>query len=139
MKVLFASAECAPFVKTGGLGDVIGALPKALAARPGVSVRVFVPLYGSIHEQYRREMRFLGARDIPVSWRMQYCGLYEYRQDRVVYYFLDNEYYFKREGIYGHGDDAERFSFFSRAVYEMLPLIRWYPDVVHAHYWHGAL
>ena len=115
MKILFATSECVPFVKTGGLADVAGALPKALKAK-GEDVRVILPLYGSVTEEQRAEMKYLLNFDVAVAWRRQYCGVFEAEADGVTYYLLDNEYYFKRSGLYGYYDDAERLAFFSRAV-----------------------
>jgi len=138
MKVLYVTSECAPFVKTGGLADVLGALPQAVAAKR-VSVRVVMPLYGSISEQWRAEMKFIKYVYISLAWRNLYCGLFELKKDGVVYYFLDNEYYFKRQDIYGHFDDGERFAFFSKAVTDILPQLDWKPDVVHCHDWQTAL
>ncbi|MCR4442658.1 MAG: glycogen synthase GlgA [Peptococcaceae bacterium] len=138
MKVLFAAAEGAPFAKSGGLGDVIGSLPRALQAKK-VEARVIMPLYGNVPAAYRRKMKELGALTVPVSWRKQYCGINALHFEGITWYFLDNEYYFKREGLYGYGDDAERFAFFSRAVLESLPFIGFRPSVLHCHDWHTGL
>ncbi|MDR0380482.1 MAG: glycogen synthase GlgA [Oscillospiraceae bacterium] len=138
MKVLYVTSECTPFVKTGGLADVMGALPKAVAAKR-VSVRVMMPLYGTIGEQWRSQMKFVKYVYISLSWRNLYCGLFEMKKDGVVYYFLDNEYYFKRGELYGHFDDGERFAFFSKAAADILPELDWKPDVVHVNDWQTAL
>ena len=138
MKVLFASSEAYPFAMTGGLADVAGALPKALRKR-FVGCRVVLPLYSSISEEMRQKMTFVCSITVPVSWRRQYCGIFEAHIDGVVYYLIDNQYYFKREGFYGHYDDAERFAFFSRAVLEMIPHIGFTPDVIHCNDWQTAL
>lgn len=138
MKVLYVASECVPFAKTGGLGDVAGALPSALI-KEKVDCRVMMPYYSIIPEKYRSTMLFLGSINVPVSWRNQYCGIFTQIIDGVQYYFLDNEYYFKREGLYGYYDDAERFAFFSRAVLEVMPIIDFFPDVLHANDWHTAL
>ena len=138
MNVLFVTSECAPFIKTGGLADVLGALPQALADR-GASVRVAMPLYGSIGDPWRSQMKFIRYEYISLAWRSLYCGLFELERDGVVYWFLDNEYYFKRGEIYGHFDDAERFAFFSKAVTDLLPQLDWTPDVVHSNDWETAL
>ena len=138
MKVLFASAEVKPFAASGGLGDVAGSLPQALRKR-FIGCRVVMPLYACVGDEYRQKMTFLGSIVVPVAWRRQYCGVFEYRQDGVIYYFIDNEYYFKREGLYGHYDDAERFAFFSRAVLEIIPLIDFKPDIIHCNDWQTAL
>lgn len=138
MKVLFAASEAHPYAMSGGLADVAGALPKALRKRL-IGCRIIMPLYGSISEEARREMTFLTSITVPVSWRRQYCGVFEARRDGVIYYFIDNQYYFKREGLYGHYDDAERFAFFSRAVLEVLPHIDFKPDIIHCNDWQTAL
>ena len=115
MKVLFATSEAYPFAMSGGLADVSGALPKALRARL-VGARIILPLYDTIPQQLRDTMQFITSISVPVAWRRQYCGIFEAKVDGVVYYFIDNLYYFKRGSLYGHYDDAERFAFFSRAV-----------------------
>ena len=138
MKVLFASSEAVPYAASGGLADVAGALPKALRRRL-IGCRVVLPLYEAVSEEMRESMRFLGSVTVPVAWRRQYCGVFEAKHDGVIYYLLDNQYYFKREGLYGHYDDAERFAFFSRAVLEILPLIDFWPDVIHCNDWQTAL
>ena len=138
-RILFACTECQPFVATGGLGDVMGSLPKAIAKEPGFDVRVVLPLYSEIRANFRRQMRFLGNVYTSLSWRKQYCGVFLYEADGVKYYFLDNEYYFKRNGIYGHFDDGERFAFFSKSVFEILPLIDFEPDILHCNDWQTAL
>lgn len=97
---------------SGGLGDVAGSLPKALRKRL-VGCRVVMPLYSGIKQELRDRMQFITHITVPVSWRRQYCGIFEAKIDGVIFYFIDNEYYFKRDGIYGHYDDAERFAFFS--------------------------
>ncbi len=138
MNILFAVSEAAPFVKTGGLADVAGALPKALAAQ-GHDVRVVLPLYEAIGEDVRHRMQFLKYTYVFLAWRRQYCGIFQLKQDGVTYYFLDNEYYFKRANLYSHYDDGERFGFFSRAVVQILPLLNWTPDVIHCNDWQTAL
>ena len=138
MKVLYASSEALPFVASGGLADVAGSLPQALRRRR-VGCRVVLPLYGTIPQELRDTMQFITSITVPVAWRRQYCGIFEARHGGVVYYLLDNEYYFKRGSIYGHYDDGERFAFFARAVLEMLPHIGWKPDVIHCNDWQTAL
>ncbi len=138
MKVLYISSEAVPFAASGGLADVAGSLPKALRSRL-VGCRVVLPLYESVPQELRENMTFLGSLSVPVAWRRQYCGVFEAKRDGVIYYLLDNQYYFKRAGLYGHYDDAERFAFFSRAVLEMLPLIGWKPDILHSNDWQAAL
>lgn len=138
MKILFTAAEAMPFMKTGGLGDVAGALPQALNIL-GEDCRVIMPYYGDIADSYKRTMTSIGNVYVPLSWRYQYCGVFSQSINGVKYYFIDNEYYFKRSGCYGFYDDAERFAFFSKAILEVLPLIDFYPDVIHANDWHTAL
>ena len=115
MKVLYVASEAVPFAKTGGLADVAGSLPKALKAE-GVDVRVIMPKFGKIPEKFRDAMEHVYDGEIPVAWRSKFVGLDKLEHDGVTYYFVDNEEYFKREGFYGYDDDAERFSFFCRAV-----------------------
>ncbi len=138
MKVLFASSEAYPFAMSGGLADVAGALPKALRRRL-VGCRVVMPLYECVSEEMRKNMTFITSITVPVSWRRQYCGIFEARVNGVIYYLIDNQYYFKRQQIYGHYDDAERFAFFSRAVLEILPYIDFMPDIIHCNDWQTAM
>ena len=138
MKVLYVASEALPFAASGGLADVAGSLPKAIRSRL-VGCRVVMPLYESIPQNLRENMTFLTSLSVPVAWRRQYCGVFEAKVDGVIYYLLDNQYYFKRQGLYGHYDDAERFAFFSRAVLEMLPHIGFKPDVINANDWQSAL
>ena len=138
MKVLFATSEAYPFAMSGGLADVSGALPKALRKR-FIGCRVVMPLYASVSEEMRSKMTFICSITVPVAWRRQYCGIFEAHIDGVIYYLLDNQYYFNREGLYGHYDDAERFAFFSRAVLEIIPYIDFTPDIIHCNDWQTAL
>jgi len=138
MNILFATSEAVPFAKSGGLADVAGALSKAVRNR-GHACRVVMPLYQGIPERLRAGMKFVTYFNTPLAWRNQYCGVFEANHDGVKYYFLDNEYYFKRTKLYGYFDDAERFAFFSRAVLEMLGRIDFEPDVIHCHDWQAAL
>ena len=117
MNILFAASEVAPFIKTGGLADVAGSLPQKLADM-GHDVKVILPLYEGIGQQYREKMRFLFYWNCRLAWRTPYCGVFELREGNISYLFVDNEYYFKRAEIYGHYDDGERFAFFSRANIE---------------------
>ena len=137
-RILFVAAEALPYVKTGGLGDVAAALPKALV-KEGYDVRVVLPLYFNIPDKFRTTMQYLGCCYVSLAWRYQYCGVFTQKYDGVTYYFLDNEYYFKRNGIYGHYDDAERFAFFSKAALEALPIMDFTPDIIHCHDWHTGL
>ena len=138
-KILFVASECQPFVVTGGLAEVIGSLSKALAATGRYDVRVVVPLYSDIKPEYREKFTYKGNLYVHLAWRNQYCGIFEYVQDNVTFYFIDNEFYFKRPGCYGYYDDGERFAFFSRAVLEIMPFIDFYPEVMHCHDWQAAL
>ncbi len=138
LKVLFASAEAAPFAKTGGLADVVGTLPRALN-KSKVDVRIIVPLYGDIPETYRNRMRLVATETVQLGWRRQYCGLFEMEYEGVTVYFVDNEYYFRRKGLYNFYDEAERFGFFSKAVLDVLPRLDWTPDILHCHDWHTGM
>ncbi len=138
MKVLYATSEAYPFAMSGGLADVAGALPKALRRRM-VGARVVMPLYSTIPDELRENMNFITHITVPVAWRRQYCGVFEAKVGSVTYYLLDNQYYFKRDSLYGFYDDIERFAFFSRAVLEILPHINFRPDVIHCNDWQTAL
>ncbi|MCH5163455.1 MAG: glycogen synthase [Clostridiales bacterium] len=135
-KVLFAATECNPFWATGGLGDVIGSLPCALR-NLGVDVRVILPLY-----EYgidKNNLQKIGVINVPVSWRNQYCGIFTLEKEGILYYFVENEYYFKRPTIYGQYDDGERFAYFSRAILEIIRFLDWKPDIIHCNDWQTAL
>ena len=138
MKILFASPEVAPFIKTGGLADVAGSLPQALA-KEGHEVKVILPLYEGIGQEWRSKMTFLKYFNVTLSWRQVYCGVFQLERDGVTYWFVDNEYYFKRWQIYGHFDDCERFAYFSRAVIETPGQLDWAPDIIHCNDWQTAL
>jgi starch synthase len=138
-KILFVASEAAPYIATGGLAEVVGSLSKALAATGRYDVRVIVPLYSDIKQQYREKFQFIGSIFIPLAWRNQYCGIFTYEADGVTFYFVDNEYYFKRPGCYGYYDDGERFAFFSRSVLEVMDFVKFYPEVLHCHDWQAAL
>lgn len=138
MKVLYVTSEALPFMASGGLGDVAGSLPYALRKRL-IGCRVVMPLYDGIRQELKDTLKFVTSFSVPVAWRRQYCGVFEAHMDGVIYYLIDNQYYFKREGIYGHYDDAERFAYFSRAVLEMLPYIDFHPDIIHCNDWQSAL
>ena len=138
MKVLYASSEALPFIASGGLGDVAGSLPQALRKRL-IGCRVVMPLYDGIKQELKDTMKFITNISVPVAWRRQYCGIFEAKAGGVIYYLIDNQYYFKREGLYGFYDDAERFAFFSRAVLEIIPHIDFKPDIIHCNDWQTAL
>ncbi len=138
MNILYVTGEAAPFCKTGGLADVSGSLPVALAAR-GHHVAVMLPLYDTISRQWRREMTFRRFIYVNLAWRHEYCGLFSLEYRGVTWYFVDNEHYFARGRLYGEGDDGERFGFFSRAVLDLLPLLDEMPQVIHCNDWQTAL
>jgi len=139
-KILYVAAECMPFAAAGGLGDVIGSLPAALRSACGSSadIRVAIPLYGCIDDTLRAECTKEAEFFVRLSWRMQPCCIYSLHRAGVLYYFIENDFYFDRENIYGYPDDGERFAFFSMAVLDMLEHIDFYPDILHAHDWQGA-
>lgn len=141
MKVLFVTPECTPFASSGGLGEVAGSLPEALNNRTGeeIDCRVMMPLYGKVKPEVREQMTFLGKSQVPVAWRTQYVGVYELVKNGTTYYFIDNEYYFKRDALYGYYDDCERYAFFCRAVFEALRITGFSPDILHANDWQSAL
>ena len=138
MKILFAASEAVPFAASGGLAEVVGSLPKAIKSKRH-DCRVVIPLYKSIAPEFRDKMVFLTNITVDVSWRKQYCGIFMAIKDGVTYYFIDNEYYYSREGLYGFYDDCERFVFFDRAVLEMLKYIDFTPDIINCNDWQTAL
>ena len=141
MKVLYVTAECWPFIKTGGLGDVSYALPKALK-KEGVDVRVIMPKYSTIPTYLKDKFKPVAEFSVKVGWRNPYCGIESFELDGVTFYFIDNEFYFKRNdqpSIYGHGDDPERFAFFSNAVLAAIEKLNFYPDVMNLNDWHTGM
>ncbi len=130
-----------PFAATGGLGDVLGSLPTALKKeyKEDIDVRVVMPLYDAVKPEWRKQMKLEAVFNLQLSWRSLYCGIHSLQKDGVTYYFVDNEYYFKRGALYGYGDEAERYAFFCKAAIEMLGVLGYYPDVLHAHDWQAAL
>ncbi|MCP3741039.1 glycogen synthase GlgA [Rossellomorea sp. BNER] len=138
MKVLFVVSECVPFIKSGGLADVAGSLPKELKSL-GTDIRIILPKYKAIPEEYKSKMKKISEFTVPVGWRQQYCGIEQLEMDGILFYFVDNEYYFKRDGMYGYFDDGERFSFFSKAVLESFAQIDFIPNVIHCHDWHTGM
>ena len=140
MQIVFASAECAPFVKTGGLGDVAGSLPAALV-RAGAEVIVMVPKYATIKDEYKAQMEHFADFYVSLSWRNEYCGLEKLEHDGVTYMFVDNEHYFARDYPYGFFDDGERFAFFSKAITESLQHLPegFECDILHCNDWQTAL
>ena len=138
-KILYVGAEVMPFAATGGLGDVMGSLPAALAATGEVDVRVVLPLYAAVSDTWRKQMKQEDIFYVDLAWRQQYCGVYSLQRDGVTYYFIDNEYYFKRPALYGFFDDGERYAYFCMAVMELMAHMDFYPDILHAHDWQSAL
>ena len=138
MKVLFTTSEAVPFCKTGGLADVAGSLPQALA-KAGNEVEVILPLYQRVSAKWKDQLEFICHIEVPLGWRRVYCGLFRLEREGVLWYFVDNEYYFKRDALYGHYDDGERFGFFSRAVISLLPALQFMPEVIHCNDWQTAL
>ena len=139
-KILFVGAEVMPFAATGGLGDVMGSLPTAIrAADENCDVRVVMPLYSAIKDEWRAKMETVASFEVKLAWRRVYCGVKSLVKDGVTYYFIDNEYYFARKALYGEFDDGERYAFFCMAVLEMLDKVGFYPDILHAHDWQSAL
>ena len=138
-KILFVGAEAMPFAATGGLGDVMGSLPAALAETGDTDVRVVMPLYAAVSQQWRAQMKQEAVFYVRLAWREQYCGIFSLVRSGVTYYFIDNEYYFGRQALYGHLDDGERYAFFCMAAMELMEKVGFYPDVLHAHDWQAAL
>ncbi|GGM19034.1 glycogen synthase [Paraliobacillus quinghaiensis] len=137
--ILFVASECTPFVKTGGLADVVGSLPQVLNQHENTEVRVVLPLYEEIIEKWHEELEQVTSFVVPVGWRNQEAILYQLSYHGVVYYFIGNDYYFSRKGTYGYYDDGERFVFFSRAVIDALSLLDFKPNILHAHDWQAGL
>lgn len=138
MRVLFIASEAFPFIKSGGLGDVMYSLPAALR-RLGIDARVMIPKYGDIPVFFREKMNCVSIFNVPVGWRNQYCGVEEIRYEGMPFYFIDNEYYFKRQGLYGFFDEAERYAFFCRAALEAVRYLDFKPDVLHCHDWQAGM
>lgn len=138
MKVLFVTSEAVPFSKTGGLADVAYALPKALR-KQGVDARVITSRSFALSGQQEQNELHMGHYFVEVGWRQQYAGLSQLKHDGIPYYFIDNEYYFKRDSMYGHYDDGERFAFFNRAVLESIRHMDFQPDVIHFNDWHTGM
>ncbi len=140
MKLLFVASEALPFASTGGLADVAGALPAAVKKAVGknCTVKVVMPLYPSVKEKFGKKLKKEAETNVVLAWRNQYCGIYSLKKDSVTYYFIDNEYYYKRESLYGSFDDGERFAFFGKAVMELMRCLDWYPDIMHANDWQSA-
>lgn len=139
--VLFVCSEAFPFAGTGGLGEVMGSLPRAINENEEsqYEARIILPLYESFPYEERKNLQFICHINVPLAWRNQYCGLFKYNYKGTVYYFIDNEYYFKRPNLYGYYDDGERFAFLSRAVVEIIPHLDRKPDILHCQDWQTAL
>ena len=138
MKILYATSEAVPFCKTGGLADVAGSLPPALAEQ-GAEIAVVLPLYRRVADKFGADLKFVCYDFVDLGWRHIYCGLFTAEKDGVTWYFIDNEQYFDRADLYGYDDDGERFGFFSRAVVKMLDHMKFWPDVIHCNDWQTAL
>ena len=139
MKILFVTSESLPFISTGGLADVSESLPRAIKDISGADIRVVLPYYEAIKNSYGNRVVFETSFTVTLSWRRIYCGVFSLLQNGIKYYFLDNEYYFKRYGVYGDFDDGERFAFFSKAVLDLMNAISFFPDVLHANDWQTSL
>ena len=140
VKVLIASSEGAPFITTGSMGHAVGALPWALRdTNRNIDARVVLPLYSEIEQRFHTQLEFIGNIEVGLAWREQNWGVYSATYDGIKYYFLDNKRYFGRESCYGYFDDGERFAYFCKAVFAMLELVDFVPDILHAHDWQTAL
>ena len=138
MKLVFVSSEGVPFSKTGGLGDVLGALPKALKNLQ-IDVKVILPLYQSVHEKYGHHLSLIAEFTVPLNWRNRHCRVFNYCLEGIEYWFIEGEDYFYREELYGYEDDGERFAFFSKAALGLLEEIDYTPDILHLSDWQTAL
>lgn len=138
-KILFVGAEAMPFAATGGLGDVMGSLPTALAESGDADVRVVLPLYAAVSKEWREQMKNEAVFYVRLAWREQYCGVFSLKHAGVTYYFIDNEYYFNRPTLYGQYDDGERYAYFCMATLELMTRLDFFPDILHAHDWQAAL
>ncbi|MFD2116647.1 glycogen synthase [Paenibacillus yanchengensis] len=138
-KVLFVASECTPFVKTGGLADVIGSLPQALQHYTETDVRVILPLHQTIIANWEEQLEYVTSIDVSIGWRKQEAKLYQFCYKGIHYYFVGNDYYFARQDIYGYYDDGERYIFFCQAVSQLLPQLAFQADILHAHDWQAGL
>ncbi len=139
LNILFVTAECVPFCANGGVAEMCCSLPKYLNNTGEVDIRVILPLYSKIPEDYKKEFRLVGERTVELTWRREYCGIYEYQFGGITYYFVSNEQYFNRTNLFGYDDDVERFSFFSKAVLDILPMVSFYPDIIHTNDWQSGM
>lgn len=138
-KILFVGSEAFPFSGTGEFGEVLASLARAVNEIGECEARVILPLYERFPQERRADLEFVCWTFVKLAWRNQYCGLFRLKEGNTVYYFIDNEYYFKRKNIYGYSDDGERFAFFSRAVVDIIPKLDFVPDILHCHDWQTAL
>lgn len=138
MKILYVASESTPFIKSGGLADVAGSLPQGVK-KQGYDIRVVIPLYSDISDEYKKDLKEVCTFEVELGWRFQYVGVLEKEYNGIRYYFIDNEYYFKRDGLYGYYDDGERYIFYSKAVAMMIKYLSFKPDIVHANDWHTGL
>ena len=136
--ILYVASEAVPFIKTGGLADVVGSLPKYFN-KEEIDVRVMLPKYMCMKEKWRDNLEYVTHFYMDFNGKRDYVGILKYVNDGITFYFIDNEYYFHRGNLYGSYDDAERFAFFSRAILEMLPYIDFHPDIIHTNDWQTAL
>ncbi len=139
-KILFVTSECSGFAATGGLAEVAGSLPKAIANETkSYKVKVVMPLYKKIIDNFGKKLKFVGEGKISLAWRDSYVGVFTMKYDGIEYYFVDNKYYFNREELYGHYDDGERFAYFSKSIFKVMEIIDYYPDIIHTNDWQTAL
>ena len=138
MKILYCAAEADPFIKTGGLADVAGTLPLEMK-KQGHDVKVVIPLYKLINEEYRNKFEFEGSFYVDLDFKHHYVGVFKYIHRGVEFYFIDNEDYFNRDNVYGENDDCERFVFFSKACVQLLRYIDFDCDIIHSNDWHTAM
>ncbi|HIW21390.1 MAG TPA: glycogen/starch synthase, partial [Candidatus Dorea intestinavium] len=138
-KILFVASESVPFIKTGGLADVVGSLPEEFNKKE-YDVRVILPNYTIISEKWKEKMKFITHFYLDLNWRKQYVGILQLKYNGITYYFLDNEYYFSGDAPYGNiYEDVEKFAFFSKAALSSLPVIDFRPDLIHCHDWQTGL
>lgn len=138
MKILYVTAEASPFIKTGGLGDVAGSLPLEIR-KLGHDIRVVLPLHSKIKDEYKEKMKFVVEYNVELGWRNQQAKIFKLVHEDTIFYFIDNEYYFKRENPYGEFDDGERYGFFSKAVAILPKFIAFKPEIIHCNDWHSGL
>lgn len=138
--ILYVTSECSGFASSGGLAEVAGSLPQAIQnAKKSYKVKVVMPLYKKIVDTYQSELKYIGNENVVLAWRNLYCGLFTMKKNGIDYYFIDNKYYFDRDNLYGYLDDGERFAFFSKAVFAMMDILKYHPDIIHCNDWHSAL